>query len=236
MAAARPILTWVLDEHFDELEALWERRDQLIFDLDWTLEDLHEHELRFRGHLKGLKVGGAATLERAQAMLAEDDRYRALAATLAILQSDDLAAHDVLLPLLDSPDGEAGQGVRLALRHAALPEAVAAALGDAAERGDGPRRTAAIDVLSFRRALSPNAALPAPDPAEPEASALRLAAFARTRVACPQERLEACLASDAQRLPSPSPDRTRPVSRYTASGRAASQGSIPAGRMPAGPW
>jgi uncharacterized protein (TIGR02270 family) len=182
----------VLEEHFEELDFLWEQREGLVFAPDWTLAELAELEARADAHLAGLALGQAHTLELVRPALAGKEWGAATAATLALLALDADAARREVIDALSGAEGEALEGLRLGLRHGPLA-ALEQPLSDASSRGGPSLRLAALDVLAFQRrlgALRPDE-LPTTDDAEESALAFRILARTGTRI--PHETISAQL-------------------------------------------
>ncbi|MGE3171966.1 MAG: hypothetical protein AB7O97_05020 [Planctomycetota bacterium] len=136
----------IVEEHFDELDFLWELRDANLETEDWDLADLAAHEDRAEAHLDGLRLAGAHGAALARRQIGGGEPGAALASTLVLLDAgDEDAVRDALL----GGDAPVVDGVRRALRHrdgALEAELVRLAAGD-----DALRAAAAADVLAFRR-------------------------------------------------------------------------------------
>lgn len=148
------ILVQVVREHFGEFDALWDRREALIFDEDWRLEDLSEHERRACCHLEGLRVGERHTLDLAREALDGEDASAATAAAFAMLALGPVELANELVQRLETAGADVAHGIRIALRHHPLDRVVEEALCQLAA-GDRPvARACALDVLAFQRRAS----------------------------------------------------------------------------------
>ena len=80
-----PVFLDILDEHFEELDFLWEQRERVVFAPDWVLDELAEHEDRADAHLDGLRIGEAHSVDLARPALADGERSAATAAAMTFL-------------------------------------------------------------------------------------------------------------------------------------------------------
>ena len=140
----------ILEEHWDDLDFLWSQRGVIVFDGDYDLLELAEHEERIEAHLDGLRIAGARGLSVAREVLASGAAPQAAIATRLLMESGD---EDRAL-VLDAftAGGEAGDGVRDGLRHIratdlqpVLPELEALASGAPSDWVIA----AVLDVLAF---------------------------------------------------------------------------------------
>ena len=112
-----PVIPDVLEEHFEELDFLWEQRESVIFAPDWNLDDLAEHEERCEAHLDGLRIAGAHGVELARPALRGDERGAATAAAMILLAAGEPGLEEEVLEVLAEAEAPAREGVRIALRH-----------------------------------------------------------------------------------------------------------------------
>ncbi|MBL9077662.1 MAG: hypothetical protein JNL08_09170 [Planctomycetes bacterium] len=145
-----PVLLDVVEEHFDELDWLWEHRDANVFTPDWTLADLAWCEQRAEAHLDGLRLAELHGIDLALARLAGGEPGATLAATRVLCAEPSGAHLDPVRATLRRGDPPAVDGVRRALRHH-LPDALRPLLHELAAGDDALRAAAALDVLAFRR-------------------------------------------------------------------------------------
>jgi uncharacterized protein (TIGR02270 family) len=146
LAPAR-IIPDILEEHLDELDALWERREVLLFDYEWTVHDLAETEARADANLDGLLVAGEASAAQARAALEGDEVGLATAGAMMLLAFSPESRSEVVARLADA--GEAvREGIRIALRHG-RSEAILAELESLVEGDDPGVRIVAVDALAF---------------------------------------------------------------------------------------
>lgn len=149
-----PVLADIVEEHFDELDFLWEHRESNIFTPDWVLSDLAEHEERAEAHLDGLRLAELHAVDLARERLMGEETFAATAATLVLLETGVPELLDLVREALRSAGQEAFHGVRIALRHHRL-EPFEAVLRDLSAGSDPLRAAGAADVLAFQRLACP---------------------------------------------------------------------------------
>lgn len=84
----RPAVVDVLYEHFEEVAHLSVQWRKLIFSPEIPLRRLASHADRIEAHLDGLRVGGAAAVGMAEAMLAGDDAWLVFSAARFWLEQE----------------------------------------------------------------------------------------------------------------------------------------------------
>jgi uncharacterized protein (TIGR02270 family) len=149
-----PVFADIVEEHFDELDFLWEHREANVFTPDWTLADLAWQEERAEAHLDGLRLAELHGADLARARLGSGEPGAAIAATLVLVA----AGEEHLAPIesaLRTADPPIVAGIGTALRHE-LPDALRPALADLLRGGEPPRAAVAADVLAFRREAVPD--------------------------------------------------------------------------------
>ncbi len=106
----------VVEEHFDELDFLWELREASIFRSSLRPLHLGRLEERMLAHLDGLLEAGPAGVELARAALGSESWSRVAAASWVLLRQSVPQVDSVADSLAGAaPDSAAGH--RLALRH-----------------------------------------------------------------------------------------------------------------------
>lgn len=146
-----PVMLDIVEEHFDELDFLWEVREANLFTPDWVLTDLAWHEERAEAHLDGLRLAELHAIDLAVPRLCSGEMAAALASTL-VLCADESGAHlEPVIKALRTADPPITDGIRRALRHG-VPGPLWPALRELAAGEDPLRAAAAIDVLAFVRA------------------------------------------------------------------------------------
>jgi uncharacterized protein (TIGR02270 family) len=148
-----PVYADIVEEHFDELDALWEHRDANVFTPDWTLRHLAFHEDRVEAHLDGLRLSELHGVDLAREKLTSGAPSAATAAAFVLWQSGDADARNLVLEQFRTGDPPVRDGIRTAFRHlpaAELRQSLLAAMSDAP-----PVAAAAADVLTFHRSALP---------------------------------------------------------------------------------
>jgi uncharacterized protein (TIGR02270 family) len=151
-----PVLHDVLEEHFEELDFLWELREGVLFAPDWTLEDLAEIEERAETHLDALRLAGGHAVDLTRPALAGEEVFAATAATLVFMETgrSDLT-REVLEAFRKPAAPEPRDGIRIGLRHSTIDAIRKELLKLAADR-DAALAAAAADVLAFHRVPVPD--------------------------------------------------------------------------------
>jgi uncharacterized protein (TIGR02270 family) len=151
---ARPrVASDIVEEHFDELDALWEHREANVFTPDWTLAHLASHEERAEAHLDGLRLSELLGVELAREKLTSGAASAAAAAAFALWESGDGDARTLLLEQFRTGDPPVRDGIRRAFRH--LPPAELRQPLLDAMAGEPAVAAAAADVLAFHRSSLP---------------------------------------------------------------------------------
>ena len=164
-----PVLPDVVEEHFEELDFLWEQREGVVFALDWTLADLTEHEARAEAHLDGLRLAEMHAVELARPHLDGGDTFAAAAAAMVLAQNEAgapaLCAE--VMRAMEAAEDETLRGIRIGLRHSPIA-GVEEPLAALAASQSLPQAVAAADVLAFHRVPCEGAErlLEAEDPAD----------------------------------------------------------------------
>ncbi len=143
----------LLEEHFEELDFLWEQRERVIFAWDWMPRDLAELEDRAEAHRDGLRIGAGAAVEIARPFLAGQERSAATAAAFTLLDAGGSASLEVLEASATAP-AMARDGIRIALRHSDI-RSVEDGLYDLGLGREPRSRALAADVLTFHRRPPP---------------------------------------------------------------------------------
>lgn len=145
-----PVMLDIVEEHFDELDFLWEQREANLFTPDWRLRDLAWHEERAEAHLDGLRLAGLWAVDLAQPRLCSGEMATALASALVLCADESGALLAPLIAALRTADPPVVDGIRRALRHG-VPAPLWPVLRELAAGGDPSRAAAALDVLAFVR-------------------------------------------------------------------------------------
>ena len=115
-----PVLKDIVEEHFDELDFLWEHREANVFTPDWTLADLAEHEERAEAHLDGLRLAELHAVDLASERLRGGETFAATAAALVLHESGSAEHLAMVFAALRDADPPIVEGIRVALRHGTL--------------------------------------------------------------------------------------------------------------------
>ncbi len=144
----------ILEEHFEELDFLWEQRERVVFSPDWTLPRLAELERRAEAHLDGLRIGAGRSVDIARPFLTGQEKSAATAAAFVFLAMEHPGLDEEILSVFAQAADNARDGIRIALRHGPA-ERLASPLRALASAGDPQVRIAALDVLAFHRMPPP---------------------------------------------------------------------------------
>lgn len=172
-----PVYPDIVEEHFDELEWLWEQRDRNIASPEWTLRDLAQHEGRAEAHLDGLRLSELHGVELAREALKKTDVYAVAAATLVLFEAHSSECHELILDTFRGGEAESVAGVRTTLRHCDITP-FASALEEILKDPDPHRAASAAHVLAFSRRPAPGLE-PLLDQEDPGVRILALGAAAR---------------------------------------------------------
>jgi len=145
-----PVFLDIVEEHFDELDFLWEHREANIFTPDWTLEDLAWIEERAEAHLDGLRLAELHAVDLALDRIGGSEVFAATAAALVLFETREPEYRSQILETLRKGAPETVEGIRVALRHCEIG-GFAAPLLELAKGEDPLRAAAAADVLAFHR-------------------------------------------------------------------------------------
>jgi uncharacterized protein (TIGR02270 family) len=149
-----PVILDILEEHFSELDFLWEQRERWLFSPEWTLKELAAIEERAEAHLDGLRIGGGHSVDIARPFLTDEETGAATAATFVLMAFDSPPLQMEVVHALATAPPQSRDGIRIGLRHSPI-DRIAAALDELAVIGPAPVRAAALDVLAFHRLPQP---------------------------------------------------------------------------------
>lgn len=144
----------ILEEHFEELEMLWELRCAAVRDPDYLLEDLCELNERIAAHVDGLVLGRDHAVPLLADALAGGERAGVFAAALPLLKMEEAGLSEQVVHAFASAEGEAVDGFADAFSHANL-EPVATALHDLLDHTSSAVASAAAIALAFHQQLDP---------------------------------------------------------------------------------
>lgn len=145
-----PVMLDIVEEHFEELDFLWELRESVIFAPDWNLAELAELGERAEAHLDGLRLAEAHAVDVARPRLKGEFKSGATAATFVFMETGEPDLAKEVLDALATAEPPARDGIRIGLRHSRI-DAIEPQLRALAESGTPGVRAAAADVLAFHR-------------------------------------------------------------------------------------
>lgn len=145
-----PVILDIVEEHFDELDFLWEHREANLFTPDWTLEDLAEHEERAEAHLDGLRLAELHAVDLAEERLVGGETFATTAAALVLFEAGEAEYHELIREALRTAGPESVDGIRIALRHYPL-DGMSETLETLVTGEELFRAAAAADVIAFHR-------------------------------------------------------------------------------------
>ena len=105
----------LLEQHYEELQFLWGRRQSALRSPTVTIRAFSALEERIEGHVQGLLVAQDRMIALLEEGLAADQSATAFAATYPLLRLGTDKARSLVLNALGSAAGVAGEGIRLAL-------------------------------------------------------------------------------------------------------------------------
>jgi len=176
---ARPrLILDIVEEHFEELDFLWEQRENVIFATDWTLEELADLEERADAHLEGLRLAGGHALDLARPALAGDEAGAATAAALTLMSFGSDEPEAELLMALAAGTPEVRNGIGVGLRHSDIRR-VLARIQELSQHAETPVRAVAVEILAFHRQPAPPGVAELVDESEPPGRARLYAALRR---------------------------------------------------------
>jgi uncharacterized protein (TIGR02270 family) len=150
------VIRQLIEEHFEELDFLWEQRESVLSAPDWTLGELAELEERAESHLDGLRLAAGHAVDIARPALSGAETFAATAATLVFMETRlPELAQELLAALADAEAPETRDGIRIGLRHSNIDAIRADLLGLAAEPNLELAAVAA-DVLTFHGVAVPD--------------------------------------------------------------------------------
>jgi uncharacterized protein (TIGR02270 family) len=138
----------IVEQHFEELDFLWEQRERIVFAANRTLSGLAEHEARADTHLDGLRIAEGHAVDLVRPALTGGETFAATAAALVFMEMGRPELVREVLAAFES--GEARDGIRIALRHVDLADTRETLLG-LSNSDDLSLAVAAADVLAFHR-------------------------------------------------------------------------------------
>ncbi len=152
MPRTPPWLQSILEEHFEELQMLWELRQSALRDPDYTVVDVAELDERIEAHVDGLVLGGENAVPILEEGLGGDEPSMAFAAGYVTLRIGQQELADKMMDVfLEAQEGQL-DGLRQALCHGPVG-LVGDPLTSAHETGPPEVAAAAAEVLAFHGQL-----------------------------------------------------------------------------------
>ena len=145
----------IVEEHFEELDFLWELREGVIFAPDWSVAELAELEERAEAHLDGLRLAEQHGVDVARPHLKGEFKSGATAATFVLMETGEADLAQEVIDVLASAEPPARDGIRIGLRYSRI-DAIEAQLRALAQSAAPGVRAAAADVLAFHRRPIPD--------------------------------------------------------------------------------
>jgi len=145
------VLIDILEEHIEEADFLWQQRENALADRAYNLEDLAELEERLLAHIDGLVLADEAGWRLLLPKLSSDAVGEVFAAAFVAFESGNQERIDQVLKVFPTAENEVLDGIRHALRHTTYPE-IETITRSYLDAEQGAIQTAAVDILSFRRA------------------------------------------------------------------------------------
>lgn len=148
----------ILEQHFEELEFLWQQRNEALRAPDYTLDELAELEERIAAHTDGLVLGGEEAVPVVREGLTSDESSTALAAAYTLLEMENEdAARLVLEAFQEAKDGGTLEGIRAGLCYGPI-DSILSHLREISDSKPPTMASAAAEALAFHSLLNPNAA------------------------------------------------------------------------------
>ncbi|MEZ6138544.1 MAG: hypothetical protein R3C53_26980 [Pirellulaceae bacterium] len=110
MPRTPPWLMSLIEEHFEELQMLWELRLAAARDADYQAEDLRELDERIAAHLDGLVISQEHALPLVIEGLGGGERPVVFAAVLSLLHFQNPVGLQAMWAAFDQVEGEAADG------------------------------------------------------------------------------------------------------------------------------
>ena len=142
----------ILEEHFEEIQFLWEQREKALRSPDFKFRAFLDLEERMEAHVQGLLTGGMHAIPLLEAGLATDDPAAAFTAAYVLLRSHaEVLARKVIEAFMQAKE-EAVSGFRQALSHGPIAP-IAAQLYQSLAAAPPLHAAAIAEVLAFHGCL-----------------------------------------------------------------------------------
>ena len=143
----------ILEEHFEELQMLFELRQSSIRDLDYEASDLRELDERIEAHTDGLILGGEHAQPLLEEALAGGEASVVFAAAYVLLRRDNEESAKLVVDALESAEEEEQiKGLADALCYGPI-SLVSHRLNEMLNNSNASLAVAAATALAFHQQL-----------------------------------------------------------------------------------
>ncbi len=143
------VIADILEEHFEELELLWARRQVTLRSPDCTMGALLDLEERIEGHVEGLLVGGDATAGLVAPGLTGEEPALAFAVAYTLLRMGGPGRVGRVVAAFDAARPGPLEGIRQAMSHGPAASLLPG-LRQALATGPALLAASAAEVLAFQ--------------------------------------------------------------------------------------
>lgn len=157
MPRTPPWLQSILEEHFEELQMLWELRQSSVRDPDYDRSDVAELDERIEAHTDGLVLSEAHSTALLEEGLASDEPSMVFAAAYVLLRLDGKGpAQQVIKALRQAEEEGVLAGIGDALCYGPIKQ-VCADLRELVISAAPPVACVAAEALAYHQQLDPQA-------------------------------------------------------------------------------
>ena len=153
MSRTQQQLPSVLEQHFEELQTLWERRRFAVRDPEYNSTDLAELDQRIEAHTDGLVISAEHTQSLLEEGLGAGEVSTVFAAAYVMLRRCDQTAADQVVDGLLQAEDEALDGFLDALCHGPI-ELIASRLQETLATAPAAAAVVAAEALAYHRKIN----------------------------------------------------------------------------------